>query len=145
MGLFRGRWAWAALAWLALPAAAHATDIAVRVMGVNARGGSVRATVCTQANFLQPHCRYSGRTVAGSGGAVTVRVAGVPPGTYAVQVFHDVDDNGRITQNLFGIPTEGVGFSRDAPIRFGPPRFADAEIAVAGALVTIDINLKFEP
>ncbi len=145
MGLDRGRWAAAALAWLCLPAAAHATDIAGRGLGGEARGGSVRATVCAKANFLQPHCRYSGRAEAGHGGAVVVRVPGVPPGTYAVQVFHDVDDNGRITQNLFGIPTEGVGFSRDAPIRFGPPRFADAQIAVSGALVTIDINLKFEP
>lgn len=134
-----------ALALLWLPAAAAATEIQVRVLGVDGRGGSVRATVCSQANFLQPHCRYSAKAAAGNGGAVVVLVRGVPPGTYAVQVFHDVDDSGKVTRNLFGIPTEGVGFSRDAPIRFAPPRFADAQITVSGALVATDITLKFEP
>lgn len=145
MALDRWRGPVAALTLLWLPAAAHATDIQVRVHGVNSRGGSVRATVCREANFLRPHCDYSGRAPAGSGGTVVVRVRGVPPGTYAVQVFHDVRDSGEITRNLLGIPTEGVGFSRDAPIRFAPPRFADAEIAVSGALVATDITLKFEP
>lgn len=145
MALDRWRGPAAALALLALPVAAQATDIEVRVLGVDGRGGSVRATVCTEQNFLQPSCNYSAGAPAGRGGAVVVRVPGVPPGTYAVQVFHDVDDSGEINRNLLGIPTEGVGFSRDAPIRFAPPRFADAQIAVSGALVAIDITLKFEP
>ena len=145
MGLDRWRGPVVALAVLGLPMAAHATDMQVRVLGVDGRGGSVRVTVCSQANFLQPHCRYSARAPAGHGGTVVVRVPGVPPGTYAVQVFHDVNDSGEINRNLLGVPTEGVGFSRDAPIRFAPPRFADAQIAVSGALVAIDINLKFEP
>ncbi len=145
MGLDCLRGPAAALALLWLPAAAHATDVKVRVFGVDGRGGSIRATVCSQANFLKPHCRYSARAPAGAGGTVVVRIPGVPPGTYAVQVFHDVRDNGEVARNLFGVPTEGVGFSRDAPIHFAPPRFADAQIAVSGALVTTDINLKFEP
>ena len=145
MGLERWRWPAVALAWVSLPAAAQATDIQVRVQGVDRRGGVIRATVCTEANFLKPHCDYSGRAAAGRGGTVMVRIPGVPPGTYAVQVFHDIRNTGNVTQNLFGMPTEGVGFSRDAPISFGPPLFSDAQFAVSGALVTININLKFEP
>jgi len=144
MGLDGWRLPTVALALLMLPAAAHATDIDVRVLGVDRRGGVIRATVCTKQMFLKPYCDYSGTSPARRG-MVVVHIPGVPPGTYAVQVFHDVANNGKVAQNFLGIPTEGVGFSRDAVISFGPPLFSEAEIAVAGQLVTTDINLKFEP
>lgn len=52
---------------------------------------------------------------------------GIPPGVWAVQVIHGEDGNGTLTRRGFR-PDEGVGFSRDAPMFMGPPRFADAAL-----------------
>jgi uncharacterized protein (DUF2141 family) len=40
-------------------------------------------------------------------GTVTVRVTGVAPGNYAVQAFHDENDNLVIDRTILGLPREG--------------------------------------
>lgn len=60
-------------------------------------------------------------------GKTIVTISNVQPGTYAVQAFHDENHNGKVDRALFGIPKEGVGFSNDAPIRLGPPKWKDAQ------------------
>ena len=103
--------------------------------------GSVRVAVCTAETFLKA-CPYVGSAKAHPGDVV-VNVAGVPPGTYAAQAFHDDDDTGRLEQPLFGFPRKGFGFSRDAPMRWGPPRFADAAVAVgSGAPVVVPLHYR---
>lgn len=37
----------------------------------------------------------------------------LPPGTYAIMVFHDEDDNNELNTNWFGMPKEGVGNSNN--------------------------------
>lgn len=128
---------------LVAPVAAHATDVQVRVLNTASNRGTVRAAICPRQEFLKPKCPYFGDAPA-IRGVTTVRIRGVPPGVYAVQVFHDGNNNGEVDRNLLGMPTEGVGFSRDAPIMFGPPSFEDAKVSISGTLVTLDITLKFE-
>ncbi len=64
------------------------------------------------------------------------------PGHYGIKIFHDVDGDGRMSTNIVGFPTEPFGFSNDAPIRFGPPSFADAGFAVGpdGAVQTVTLR-----
>src|SRR4029077_11236590 len=45
----------------------------------------------------------------------------LPPGEYAISVFHDENKNGKMDSNFFGIPKEGVGASNDARGHLGPP------------------------
>ncbi len=56
----------------------------------------------------------------------------LPPGTYALGLFHDLNGNGVLDKNLFGIPKEPYGFSNNARGRLGPPSFEDAAISVTG-------------
>jgi uncharacterized protein (DUF2141 family) len=44
---------------------------------------------------------------------------------------------------FMAIPREGVGFSRNPALRFGPPAFKSAVFPVAGAPVTQTISLKY--
>ncbi len=130
-----------ALAAVLLSAAAQAADLDVTVRGVRNDQGHVRVTVCTRPEFLADRCTWSGLVPARTG-AVTVHFSGIPPGTYAVQVFHDENDNGRLDRNLLGIPTEGIGFSRDAPVHFGPPAWPDAafQLSPTGGVETLTLH-----
>lgn len=62
------------------------------------------------------------------------------PGTYAVKLFHDENDNGKLDTNFLGIPSEGYGFSNNGGA-FGPSSFADAAFSVA-ADTKINIKLR---
>ena len=64
------------------------------------------------------------------------------PGDYAVSLIHDENGNGRMDVTL-GIPREGYGFSRNAPVRFGPPRFSQAEFPVGGVPVRQTIRVRY--
>ena len=131
------------LAALVLMAAlGPAGTLEIRVSNMRNEKGHVLAAVCTKAEFLQPHCAYSGRAPARFG-EVTIRIEGISPGTYAIQVFHDENDNGMIDRNFFGMPTEGMGFSNDARFHFGPPRFDDAAVDVGPGERAVAIRLRY--
>jgi uncharacterized protein (DUF2141 family) len=77
-------------------------------------------------------------------GAVSVRIAGVPPGTWAAAVYHDEIGDRPLEFSLFGFPKQAVGFSHDAKMNFGPPKFADAAFALqdAGLVVTAPLHYR---
>ena len=50
----------------------------------------------------------------------------LPFGEYAIAGFQDLDGNGVLSGNFLGIPREPVGFSGNAKVRFGPPKWNDA-------------------
>lgn len=54
----------------------------------------------------------------------------VPPGDYALFVFLDENDNGRIDKNFIGIPREPIGFSNQYQPK-GPPIFSRAVFTVS--------------
>ena len=67
----------------------------------------------------------------------------LPPGQYAIAIFHDENDNQELDTGLFGIPKEGYGFSNDARGKFGPPSFSDARFeVVAGKNNVAKITLR---
>jgi uncharacterized protein (DUF2141 family) len=131
----------AAAMLLMLTAEAPKPFLEVVVEGVRTSRGHVLVALCTRSEFLKPHCAYTGRALAQAGTTI-VSISDAPPGVYAVQAFHDEDDNGAITRNILGLPREGLGFSRNPPFRFGPPRFDDAaiELGPQGGRVTVSLR-----
>jgi uncharacterized protein (DUF2141 family) len=122
--------------------AAPTTFLDVVVSNVRKAKGHVLVAVCPAAEFLSAHCPYVGKAPAHPD-TVMVRVVGIPPGTYAVQVFQDENDNLAIDRNLIGLPKEGIGFSNDAPFRFGPPSFPDAAITLGPRGGQVVIRLRY--
>jgi uncharacterized protein (DUF2141 family) len=110
---------------------ACAATLTIDVGNVRNARGHVHIEACPQDRFLKEDCPYSGETAAQSG-VTSVIIRNLPPGRYALQAFHDENDNHRVDRALFGIPREGVGFSNDARISLGPPKWADAMIVVTG-------------
>lgn len=65
------------------------------------------------------------------------------PGSYAVAVLHDANNDNTANRNGLGIPIEGFGFSKNPVIRTRPPQFNDAAVVVAGANTNINIKLQY--
>lgn len=116
---------------LAAAAPAPRSTLTVEVANVRAARGTVKVDVCPEAEFLKDGCSWSGSAPARLG-VTRVTVPNLPAGRYAVQVFLDENNNGEVDRGLFGIPKEGVGFSNDARIALGPPKFSDAVFTVGG-------------
>ncbi|MGB3166089.1 MAG: DUF2141 domain-containing protein [Alteraurantiacibacter sp.] len=147
---------------LALLSAAAATPLAAVPAGVGA-GVETGATVTVQVTNMRntdgvvracmtrdegrfPRCQgaaHSYRVVIPAGEAATLRFTDVAAGTYAIALLHDENGNGRADRALGMMPKEGFGFSRDAPVRMGPPDFADAAITVGTAPVRQTIRMRY--
>ncbi len=137
------RWFKWVLVLAALAAApAQAATLEIVVGNVRDIRGKVLISVCIPQRFLAEFCEFNGQSVAHPG-EVIVTIQDVPPGTYAVQAFLDDDGDERIRRNWLGIPQEGIGFSNDAPFRFGPPSFGDAAFILGPAGGRIRLNLRY--
>jgi len=73
---------------------------------------------------------------------LTVVVPGLAPGRYGIKLFHDLNGTGKLTFNMFGIPTEPVAFSNNAKINMRAPTWAEVsfELPASGGAQTIDID-----
>jgi uncharacterized protein (DUF2141 family) len=76
-------------------------------------------------------------------GKATVLFDKLPPGEYAVSIYHDENSNKKMDTNFFGIPKEGVGASNNAKGHFGPPKFKDARFTFDGNAQTIQIEIVY--
>lgn len=65
----------------------------------------------------------------------------VPPGTYAVLVIHDANNNNRFDTNFIGIPTEGYGASKNKLPFAAAPKFDENKFSV-GSSATTDITIR---
>lgn len=64
-------------------------------------------------------------------------------GTYAVALYHDRNSDEQLNRGAFGIPSEGYGFSNDAPATNAPARYEDAVFLLAGTETTISIRMRY--
>lgn len=129
------------LCLLALPVAARAAALDVTVTNIPDATGTVRVAVCTKEEFLRPDCGYHAFTPSRPG-QVRIAFEDVHPGVYAIQVFQDRNANETLDKNFFGVPKEPLGFSRNPPMRFGPPRFADAAFSLGAQDSAVSVALR---
>lgn len=134
-------------ALLALPLLSGAAvpgsgTLTINVDNVRVAKGRVHVDICPEAKFLKEDCPWSGNARA-QVGVTSVSVGNLPAGRYAVQAFLDENSNGDVDRGLFGIPKEGVGFSNNAKIRLGPPKFAEAAFTFNGGAQAIHLNLRY--
>jgi len=125
-----------ALASFGISAPAHAepgvATLELSITGLRSTKGFVLICVTTNPKGF-PDCSKdaSARKIkVAAGSAASVAVPDLAPGTYAVSLIHDENGNGKMDTAMM-MPKEGYGFTRNPKIRFGPPKFADAAIALS--------------
>jgi uncharacterized protein (DUF2141 family) len=139
---------------LGLPALAD--DLKVTVEGVRSREGTIMIGLydsaegfnvaikhSTEAGLLNDKGRLVGAALRAAAGAQSTIFTQLRPGCYAVIVFHDENDNGRLDESSWGVPTEGYGFSNDAQGLLTAPSFDAAAVTLDGADKDITISLIY--
>lgn len=75
-------------------------------------------------------------------GKASVIFNGLAPGRYAVKAFHDIDGNGDMATNPFGMPIEPFAFSNNARAEGGPARWSAASFDVGAGSAVVTIAIK---
>ncbi|WP_246034499.1 DUF2141 domain-containing protein [Qipengyuania marisflavi] len=120
--------------------------VTVTATDLRSAKGLVQACM-TSAESQFPRCdnpaEVLGTTVSAAGKTVTLRFTGVKPGRYAIALLHDENGNGKADMALGFMPKEGFGFSRDARVRMGPPKFSEAAVDIGTADQHFSIRMRY--
>ncbi|EGF91173.1 hypothetical protein ABI_25880 [Asticcacaulis biprosthecium C19] len=119
--------------------AAHAETASLTVVCDNLKpqGKVMIAIYDSQAGYDGDKAvSYAMADVTSSQAKVTVELA---PGEYGLKMFHDIDGDGRMGMNPFGMPTEPFAFSNNAKGNMGPATWDAARFTVTAPETTQNI------
>ncbi|GAA0647098.1 DUF2141 domain-containing protein [Brevundimonas lenta] len=122
-----------ALTLLAAPAAfAQPADASVTLtFETGARSGRVMVALYDSEASYTSGSPVATAAVDASGSVVAV-FDNLPAGDYAMKSFHDVNGDGQMNTNPFGMPTEPYAFSNNAVGNMGPASWDRARFTVSG-------------
>lgn len=119
-------------------AVAETTTVDVTINNVSTDKGKLVVTVYdSKKTWLK---RGFAQEIAAPVEGAVVRFL-LPEGSFAFQVYHDLDDNGKMKTNFIGIPKEPTGVSNDAKGKFGPPKFKDAAVEIGTEPAEVTLTL----
>ena len=121
----------------AAPALAQSADMAADTSKVVLTFETGAATGSVMVALFSSQAAYDGgapvaQAAVPASGAVVARFETLPAGDYAMRAFHDVNGNGQMDTNPFGMPTEPYAFSNNARGNMGPASWERARFAVSG-------------
>lgn len=121
---------------------AQNANITINVEGVKDKEGLIQIGLFnSKDDFPNRNKVFAGADPKAASDIVSYTFKNIPPGKYAVAIFHDKDSNRKFDKNKLGIPVEGFGFSNVNKI-FGVPEFEDALFEVSSDL-TVSIKLNY--
>ena len=120
----------------------EAATLTIHVDGV-APQGIVRLGLYTQAAYPDDKSEpLASADVTAVAGETVVTLANITPGTYAIEVFQDLNGNGKMDTGFLGLPKEPYGFSRDAKPRLSKPDFSRVKFDVAAGANSQTLHLQ---
>jgi len=122
---------------------AFAANLTVQVEGVLSASGNVRVGLYDAPrypnNANKPLLAAEAPAMAGE---TIVILRDVPPGIYAVQLFQDINANGRMDTSWIGLPLEPFGFSQDATPFISKPSFDQVKFTLLPGENRLVIHLQ---
>jgi len=121
-----------------------AVKFVVDVVQLRSAKGQVTLTVYPDdpRRFLAPHAKLLRQRVP-AGPGTTTSCFWLRPGTYALAIYHDENNNGHFDRSKLGVPVEGFGFSNDAPTRFSLPAFDAVRFQLPPAGRTMRVKMRY--
>lgn len=122
--------------------AAYAADLKVDLTDIASTEGTLHIGVAdSQATWEGKSDFVTAAARKPSGSQETVTFTDLTPGTYAIKVMHDENDNDELDLGAYGIPAEGYGFSNNPQVmREATFEEAAFEVGEDGAEITIQMR-----
>jgi uncharacterized protein (DUF2141 family) len=122
---------------------AFAADLTVQVEGVLPAGGVIRLGLYDAPRYPNDANKpLVSADVPAMPGETIVTLHDVPPGVYGIQLYQDVNANGRMDTSWFGLPLEPFGFSQDATPFVSKPSFDQVKFTLAPGDNRLVIHLQ---
>ena len=115
----------------------------VNVQGLKTTDGQLIVGLYNNAADFPEKTPFKGSVIKISGSLEQITFENIPNGTYALFVWHDINNNGMMDKDDAGIPIDGVGFYNYVMEKIDPPTFQQASFLFAGSNEAITINVQY--
>ncbi len=119
----------------------HSATLEVRIKDkVSAQGSFYYLIFKSKKGFpdVKKESVYSGTLSAKENSLI---IENVSDGEYALTIFQDENENGKLDTNMVGIPKESFGFSNNPKILFGAPSYEKCRFKATGK-TEIEIKMR---
>jgi len=119
----------------------HAHELVLNIDKITVIKGKLMIALYDSADHYKTNTHMvTGKQVAVTQDSMQVNLGDLPPGNYAVKLFQDENENGKLDTNVIGIPSEAYGFSNNGG-SMGQPDFEEAKFLLNGN-THIQIHLR---
>jgi uncharacterized protein (DUF2141 family) len=122
-----------------------ASSLLVQVNGVRSDRGALVAVLYgdNPETFLKKGARLARERTPARPGGVALCLGAPRPGTYAVAVYHDENDNGKFDRSWTGLPSEGFGVSNNPRPALRAPTLGESAVQVGTGRKVVNIDLRY--
>lgn len=120
---------------------ARASDLVVDLHGIRNGGGPLHVKVQTRAEFMGD-AAIARATLATPAAGSRLFTFALPPGDYAVSVWHDDNGNGRFDKSESHMPLDGWALSNAAALR-GEPTFDAVRFSLGAAPAMLRLDMVY--
>ena len=106
----------------------NGVTITVNIENVFSNDGSIMASLHTTETFMQGP-GIMNTNIKAKKGEATLTFDNVEPGTFAIIIMHDANDNKQMDRELNGMPKEHYATSGSTS-SYGPPIFSEAKFEI---------------
>lgn len=117
----------------------------IKISGFNDnRGKCVVMLFQSDAGFPKdPDRAFQFFAVAIQNQSCELPIRNLAPGIWAVSVFHDANENGKVDTNFVGIPKEGIGVSNNKIPALRPPHFDECKFLLKAGRQEVRIAMTY--
>jgi uncharacterized protein (DUF2141 family) len=124
-------------------AGASTRKVAVHVTGLKRQSSNLYVAVFDSAQgFPKPEHSRETTTIPVTADALEFPLSLPDLTAIGVAVFQDLNGDGKLTKNSFGLPLEPYGFSNNVRPTFGPPSFSQAAFRVSDSTTLLEIRVQ---
>jgi len=120
------------------------TSVAITLVSTAKEKGCVRVAIfSSSAEYKAGKCATRGVTkLSGQPFPTQISIPALSPGSYAIAAYHDLNENGKLDRNLFGVPVEPYGFVRTPENKWRKPTWDEISFEVTEQTTDISIEMK---
>lgn len=107
----------------------------------NEKGACRFALDNSEAVYESEDSVFIGKVFPVAGSRLIVDIDSLTYAEYAIRVFHDENENGKLDTDILGIPSEDYGYSNNASSWFGPPSWEKSKFLFNKKEMTIEISV----
>ena len=118
-------------------------QLTIEIQNIENVKGNIRIGIFNNSEkFLKQGSTFKSYVIAVKGTTETIIIDDLPKGEYAFMLYHDKNSDGKLNQNILGIPKEPFAFSNNVKPKLSKPTFEQCKFLLQNN-IKVQVSLGY--